>query len=282
MVNPWKSCSLIILSVNEYKLNEVFDILDRKPNCNSPGSACYDPRFIGGDGIVFYFHGKSNQQFSLVSDRNLQINDRFSGHRPADRTRDYTWIQALGMLFSSHSFSVEATKVGTWDNQIDHLKFTYNGNDVVLEEAYPSTWYSPEKDVKVERISSRNSVIVSLKHVAQSMINVVPVTKEDDWIHNYQVPSEDCFAHLEFQFKFFALSPKVEGVLSKAWMAMPVVGGEDEYQTSSLLWADCVSCMFSPQKCVAEKEGSSAVVDCVTLYCTRRSSLGGYGIVCKK
>ncbi|KAH0993973.1 hypothetical protein GBA52_005456 [Prunus armeniaca] len=123
VVNPWKSCSLIILSVNEYKLNEVFDILDRKPNCNSPGSACYDPRFIGGDGIVFYFHGKNNQQFSLVSDRNLQINGRFSGHRPADRTRDYTWIQALGMLFSSHSFSVEATKVGTWDNQIDHLQW---------------------------------------------------------------------------------------------------------------------------------------------------------------
>lgn len=40
---------------------------------------------------------------------------------------------------------------------------TYNGNDVVLEEAYLSTWYFPEKDVKVERISSRNSVIVSLK-----------------------------------------------------------------------------------------------------------------------
>ncbi|KAL6283715.1 hypothetical protein ACE6H2_014644 [Prunus campanulata] len=135
VVNPWKSSSLIILSVNEYKVNEVFDILDRKPICNSPGSACYDPRFIGGDGIVFYFHGKSNQQFSLVSDSNLQINGCFIGHRPADRTRDYTWIQALGMLFSSHSFSVEAAKVGTWDNQIDHLRFTYNGNDVVLEEA---------------------------------------------------------------------------------------------------------------------------------------------------
>ncbi|CAB4307989.1 unnamed protein product [Prunus armeniaca] len=56
------------------------------PNCNSPGSACYDPRFIGGDGIVFYFHGKNNQQFSLVSDRNLQINGRFrpqaSGSNP--------------------------------------------------------------------------------------------------------------------------------------------------------------------------------------------------------
>ncbi|RVX08536.1 hypothetical protein CK203_014235 [Vitis vinifera] len=30
----------------------------RKPNCNGVGAACFDPRFIGGDGIVFYFHGK--------------------------------------------------------------------------------------------------------------------------------------------------------------------------------------------------------------------------------
>lgn len=36
----------------------VFRFLDCKPNCNAPGSGCYDPRFIGGDGRVFYFHGK--------------------------------------------------------------------------------------------------------------------------------------------------------------------------------------------------------------------------------
>ncbi|KAM0997708.1 hypothetical protein ACFX2C_007561 [Malus domestica] len=262
----------------------------RKPNCNSPGSACHDPRFIGGDGIVFYFHGKSNQQFSLVSDNNLQINGRFIGHRPAERTRDYTWIQALGILFSTHSFSVEATKAAAWDNQIDHLKFTHNGNDVVLQEGYLSTWYSSEKDMKVERISSKNSVIVSLKDVAEIMINVVPVTKEDDRIHNYQVPSDDCFAHLEVQFKFFALSTKVEGVLGRTYrpdfenpakpgVAMPVLGGEDKYRTSSLLSADCVSCRFSAQESVTE-EDRSAIVDYGTLDCTRRSS-GGYGIVCK-
>ncbi|RVW29212.1 hypothetical protein CK203_083942 [Vitis vinifera] len=43
-----------------------------KPTCNGVGAACFVPRFIGGDGIVFYFHGKSNQHFSLVSDVNLQ------------------------------------------------------------------------------------------------------------------------------------------------------------------------------------------------------------------
>ncbi|MBA0705518.1 hypothetical protein Golax_017709, partial [Gossypium laxum] len=111
-----------------------FVILDRKPNCNSPGSACYDPRSIGGDGIVFYFHGKSNEHFSFVFDTSLQINGRFIGHRPAGQTRDFTWIQALRILFNSHSISPEATKASTWNSEVDHLKFSYNGEELVVPE----------------------------------------------------------------------------------------------------------------------------------------------------
>lgn len=110
------------------------------PNCYRPGSACHDPRFIGGDGIVFYFHGKSNEHFSLVSDPNFQINARFTGHRPAGRSRDFTWIQALGFLFKSHKFSLEATKVATWDDEIDHLRFSFDGQDLVIPEEILSTW----------------------------------------------------------------------------------------------------------------------------------------------
>ncbi|ESQ43035.1 hypothetical protein EUTSA_v10015615mg, partial [Eutrema salsugineum] len=179
----------------------------RKPNCNRPGSACYDPRFIGGDGIVFYFHGKSNQEFSLVSDSDLQINGRFIGHRPAGGARDFTWIQALGFLFNSHKFSLEAAKSATWDNEIDHLEFTFVGQDLSVQEETLATRYSPNKDIKVERVTKRNSVIVTIKDKAEIMVNVVPVTKEDDRIHSYKVPSDDCFAHLEVPFKFFNLSP---------------------------------------------------------------------------
>ncbi|KAK7319353.1 hypothetical protein RJT34_04073 [Clitoria ternatea] len=148
----------------------------RKPNCNAPGSGCYDPRFIGGDG----------------------------------RARDYTWIQALGILFNSKSISLEATKTPQWNDNVDHLKFTYNGNPLVLPEGPLSTWYTPQKDVKVKRVGSKNSVIVTLEDVAEILVNVVPVTNEDDRVHNYQVPSDDCFAHLEVQFRFFGLSPKVD------------------------------------------------------------------------
>ncbi|CAF2326209.1 unnamed protein product [Brassica napus] len=244
----------------------------RKPNCNRHGSACYDPRFIGGDSIVFYFHGKSNEEFSLVSDSDLQINSRFIGHRPAGRDRDFTWIQALGFLFNSHKFSLEAAKSPSWNNEVNHLR------------------YSPNKDIKIERVTMRNSVIVTIKNKAEIMVNVVPVTKEDDMIHNYKVPSDDCFAHLEVQFKFLNLSPNVDGILGRTYkpdfqnpakpgVAMPVVGGEDSFKTSSLLSNDCKICIFSESQ--ADIDTVKSEIEYATLDCTSGAS-SGYGIVCRK
>lgn len=225
-----------------------------------------DPRFIGGDGIVFYFHGRSNEHFTLVSDVNLQINSRFIGLRPEGRSRDYTWIQALGLLFGSDSFSLEAIPEGLF-----------------------STWEAPEKSVMVERTLEKNSVLITLPEIAEISVNVVPVTKEDDRIHNYHIPSDDCFAHLEVQFRFYGLSSKVEGVLGKTYqpdfqspvkpgVAMPVVGGEDKYRTPSLLSANCKSCIFSP---AGVPEQVDPMVEFSTLDCNSGAS-SGRGIVCKK
>ncbi|PON44603.1 Root cap [Parasponia andersonii] len=262
---------------------------NKKPNCNGPGSACLDPRFIGGDGIVFYFHGKRNEHFSLVSDQNLQINARFIGLRPAGRARDYTWIQALGLLFDSNTFSVEATPASTWDDQVDHLRFSFNGQNLVVPDGHMSYWECPETRLRVQRTSSRNSVMVDIPEVAEVSVNVVPVTKEDDRIHNYQIPQNDCFAHLEVQFRFHGLSSKVEGVLGRTYqpdfenpakpgVAMPVVGGEDRYKTTSLLSGDCGACIFSPVKVSEPKESTVMKY----LDCSGSSMIGGNGIVCRK
>ncbi|KAL2523591.1 Late [Abeliophyllum distichum] len=264
---------------------------NRIPNCNGLGAACYDPRFIGGDGVVFYFHGKSNEHFSLVSDSNLQINASFIGLRPAERRRDYTWIQGLGVLFGSHNFSVEATKETVWDDNMDHLKFSNDGKEIILPEGSLSEWNSQENYVKLERISSKNNVVISIPEVVEIAVNVVPITREDDRIHNYQIPSDDCFAHLEVQFRFFGLSPKVEGVLvrtyqpdfespAKLGVAMPVVGGEDKYRTTSIFSTDCKYCMFSPVR-AANQRHSSVVSDYGMLDCPSNLSRGN-GIVCKK
>nr|GMD90154.1 uncharacterized protein LOC109150539 [Ipomoea batatas] len=264
---------------------------NRKPNCNSPGAACLDPRFIGGDGIVFYFHGKRNQHFTLVSDYNLQINAHFIGLRPAGRPRDYTWIQALGILFNAHTFSVEATKATKWDPQIDHLTFSHNGFQLPIPQDYTSSWESSEGGIKVERTSAANSALITLAETAEISVNVVPVTKEDDRVHNYQIPSDDCFAHLEVQFRFFGLSDTVEGVLGRTYrpdfentakpgVAMPVVGGEDKYRTASLLSPECKLCIFSPAAGVLDEypavKNYGGALDC------SGGLNNGNGIVCRK
>ncbi|CAI0375904.1 unnamed protein product [Linum tenue] len=269
---------------------------NRKPNCNSPGAACLDPRFIGGDGIVFYFHGKTNENFALVSDPTFQINARFTGHRPVGRPRDFTWIQALGFVLGSTpttTFSLEAAKSATWNNNIDHLKFTYNGADLAVPAGHLSTWQSPDDVITVQRTSDRNSVVVTIPEVGEVTVSVVPVTAEDDRVHGYKVPADDCFAHLEVQFKFSrGMSEKVEGVLGKTYrpdfrnpaakpgVAMPVVGGEDVYRTSSLLAADCGACLFDPAAAGSGGDlvmvGENEVIDCSGRFGS------GNGIVCRK
>lgn len=113
---------------------------------------------------------------------------------------------------------------------------------------------------------------------AQISGNVVPVTKEDDRIHNYQIPSDNCFAHLETQFGLDALSLRVEGVTGRTYqpdfknpakpgVAMPVDGGEDKYRKTCLLSTDCNRCLFAPAG-VADMEEDSLVRDHASIDCT--------------
>ncbi|CAK9160206.1 unnamed protein product [Ilex paraguariensis] len=169
-------------------------------------------------------------------------------------------------------------ETATWDDNTNHLKFSYNGDDLFLPEDPLLVWNSPEKYLKVERIFSKNSVIVSITDVAEIAVNVVPVTKEDDRIHNYQ-------------FRFFGLSPEVEGVLDRTYqldfenpakpgVAMPVVGGEDKYRTTSLPSAECKSCVFSPSR-ITDQESDPVTIKYGMLDCASVFSHGN-GIVCKK
>ncbi|XP_031504659.1 uncharacterized protein LOC116267191 [Nymphaea colorata] len=262
---------------------------NRKADCHGTGAACYDPRFVGGDGVVFFFHGKANEHFSLVSDTNLQINARFIGLRPQGRTRDFTWIQALGFMYGSHTFSLGAKKAMKWDNSIDQLEFFYDGQPIFLSEGHLSEWSSPDHDLKLERTARTNSIIVKLPEIAEVSVNVVPVTKEDDRIHKYQIPADDCFAHLEVQFRFYGLSPQVEGVIGKTYqpdfqspvkkgVAMPIMGGEDKYRTPSLLSPNCKFCKFKPETKDVDHAFMAypSTIDCAT-------KLGnGAGMVCRK
>ncbi|KAK1309596.1 hypothetical protein QJS10_CPA09g01425 [Acorus calamus] len=144
--------------------------------------------------------------------------------------------QALGLAFGPRdTFTVEATKAEKWDENVDHLVFSYNGEPLFIPKGHLSEWKSPNDGLTVERTGRAN--------------------KEDDRIHNYQIPSDDCYTHLEVQFRFSKLSKEVEGVIGRTYrpdfenpakrgVMVPVVGGEDKYMTSSLVSSDCRACVF--------------------------------------
>ncbi|KAL0673166.1 hypothetical protein Bca4012_001147 [Brassica carinata] len=190
----------------------------RKPNCNGYGSLCYDPR-------------------------------------------DFTWVQALSVMFENHNLVMTANRVTQWDENSDAFTLRYNEELITLPEDEQTEWRatSGQREIVIERTDERNSVRVLVSGLVQMDIRVRPIGKEENRVHNYQLPQDDAFAHLETQFKFLDLSELVEGVLGKTYrpdyvssakvgVPMPVVGGEDKYQTPSLFSPTCRLCRFKPQE----------------------------------
>ncbi|KAG2673873.1 hypothetical protein I3760_13G109700 [Carya illinoinensis] len=211
----------------------------RKPNCNGYGSLCYDPRFVGGDGVMFYFHGAKGGNFAVVSDDNLQINAHFIGTRP------------------------QGLRVTHWDDNVDALSVRWDGEAVDIAANGEEEWRTngEEREVVVERTDDANSARVTVAHLVEIDIRVTPIRGKENKVHNYQIPADDAFAHLETQFRFAKLTDFVEGVLGKTYrpgyvspvkigVPMPMMGGEDKYQTPFLYSPICKACRFQRQTAI--------------------------------
>ncbi|XP_052208833.1 uncharacterized protein LOC127812473 [Diospyros lotus] len=229
----------------------------RKANCDGYGSLCYDPRFVGGDGVMFYFHGAKGGDFAIVSDDSLHINAHFIGSRPQGRTRDFTWVQALSVMFDTHTLVLAARRVSHWDDSVDALLVKWDGHEVQIPVDGDAEWKisTEDRDVVVERTDDTNNVRVKVSGLVEMAVRVRPIGEEENRVHNYQLPADDAFAHLETQFRFFNLSELVEGVLGKTYrpsyvspvkrgVPMPMMGGEDKYKTPSFYSTVCNACRF--------------------------------------
>ncbi|GFP88818.1 hypothetical protein PHJA_001025500 [Phtheirospermum japonicum] len=260
-------------------------------SCNFPGAVCQDPRFVGGDGITFYFHGHKDHDFCLVSDFNLHINAHFIGKRNANLKRDFTWVQSLGIMFDTHKLLIAAQTTSKWDDNVDRLSISFDDNPVSLPAKAGSIWDShmPPQKVTISRTSNTNGVIVEVANNFRVIVNVVPITPEESKVHSYGITDDDCFAHLEVAFKFYNLTDAVDGVLGqtyrtnyeskiKASAIMPVMGGEHKFKTSGIFSKNCLVSRFgkmSVQKgIVAQQRGVEG------LKCT--SGMQGKGLVCRR
>lgn len=144
-------------------------------DCDKPGSVCQDPRFIGGDGLTFYFHGKKDSNFCLISDPNLHINAHFIGKRNAGMARDFTWVQSIAILFGTHRLYVGALKTATWDDSVDRISASFDGNIISLPQLDGATWTSspgvyPQVSVKRVNADTNNlEVCPSITLATQSL-----------------------------------------------------------------------------------------------------------------
>ncbi|KAF8403245.1 hypothetical protein HHK36_011346 [Tetracentron sinense] len=256
--------------------------------CNLPGAVCQDPRFVGGDGLTFYFHGRKDEDFCLVSDKNLHINGHFIGKRNTNMKRDFTWVQSIGILFDSHRLLVAAKKTSIWDSKVDRLDLSFDGNPISLPTNEGTKWQSSTAPhVSVTRTQDTNGVTVEAAGNFKVTAMVVPITAEESRVHSYNITDENCFAHLELGFKFYKLTDEVEGVLgqtyrtnyvSKAKMGapMPVLGGHHKFSTSHIFATDCAVSRFGKSGTVAENSGA----EYASLQCN--SGMEGQGVVCKR
>jgi hypothetical protein len=125
---------------------------------------CYDPRFVGGDGVMFYFHGAKGGNFAIASDDEFQINAHFIGTRPQGRTRDYTWVQALSVMFDTHTLVISANRVTQWNDNVDTLTVKWDGESVTIPSDGDTEWKTntDEREVVVERTDDTISVRVTV------------------------------------------------------------------------------------------------------------------------
>ncbi|KAL2460276.1 late [Abeliophyllum distichum] len=257
--------------------------------CDYPGAVCQDPRFIGGDGITFYFHGKKDKDFCLVTDPNLHINAHFIGRRNENKKRDFTWVQSIGILFDNHNLFIGAKKTATWDDANDRLALAFDGASIILQETDGAKWHSETlPSSTMRRDADTNSVIVEIEGIVKITAKVVPITAQESRVHNYGITNEDCFAHLELGFKFFSLSAEVNGVLGQTYrsdyvskvkmgVSMPVLGGDREFAVSSLYATDCTVSQFIRG---GRDQVSAFNLELPSMKCG--SGIEGRGVVCKK
>ncbi|CAN8269015.1 unnamed protein product [Cochlearia groenlandica] len=260
--------------------------------CDKPGSVCQDPRFIGGDGLTFYFHGKKDSNFCLISDQNLHINAHFIGKRKFGMSRDFTWVQSIAILFGTHRLYVGALKTATWDDSVDRISVSFDGNVISVPEIDGATWTSSPSvypKVTVKRVNAdTNNVEIEVEGLLKITARVVPITMEDSRIHGYDVKEDDCLAHLDLGFKFKDLSDEVDGVLGQTYRSnyvsrvkigvhMPVMGGDREFQTTGLFEPDCSAAKFAGN---GGSYGGRSIVEIPEMSCA--SGVGGKGVVCKR
>ncbi|KAL5998400.1 hypothetical protein ACLOJK_009340 [Asimina triloba] len=147
--------------------------------------------------IMFYFHGAKGRTFALVTDDHLQINAYFIGTRPQGRPRDFTLAPIpLSVLFRSHALSVSARRVSASGTTAPPTcsVLTWDDREIIIPTDGEAEWkeHPPATACSWCRWCGRTRSTASgspSQGVVEIDVKAVPVSEEDNRVHNYQIPA---------------------------------------------------------------------------------------------
>lgn len=203
--------------------------------------------------------------------------------------RDFTWVQSLGILFNNRKLFIGAKPTSTWDDTVDRLTLAIDGEPISLLDDEGAYWES--QGLSITRSKNTNAVEIEAEGNFKIKALVVPITEKESGIHKYGITKEDCFAHLDLSFKFYALSGEVNGVLGQTYgenyvsrvkmgVVMPVLGGDREFASSSIFASDCAVARFSGEFSKSSSSDREKSKYANTMNCG--SGMDGRGVVCKR
>ncbi|PHT44866.1 hypothetical protein CQW23_14024 [Capsicum baccatum] len=107
-----------------------FEVQRLQARYDGYGALCYDPRFVGGNGMMLYFHEAKETDFAIFSDDNLHINAHLIGTQPQGRKCDFTWVQTFSGMFYTHTLVLGSKKVSNCDENVHAFTVQWNGETV--------------------------------------------------------------------------------------------------------------------------------------------------------
>ncbi|CAJ2673330.1 uncharacterized protein LOC123891415 [Trifolium pratense] len=118
-------------------------------------------------------------------------------------------------MFDTHTLVISANRVTQWNDNVDTLTVKWDGESVTIPSDGDTEWKTntDEREVVVERTNDTISVRVTVSGLLEMDIRVRPIGEK-------------------------------EKKLVKRGVAMPMMEGEDNYQTPSLFSTSCKLCRF--------------------------------------
>lgn len=172
-------------------------------------------RVVGADGVVFRFPGRPESQFCMVSDGDFHINAHMIGR--AFESKHITWIGGLAIIYKDLHLFVKTSTEALWDPFVDHLEVRINGEALHIPapgyktgpRAKQGVWDSPGNNLRITRQRVNEARI--------QIGGVVDLRLKADTVQQEWWTEDDCFVHLDMEFRDLRVSKDVHGFLGQTY-----------------------------------------------------------------